>query len=219
MPALKKESNPIQLTTIDYLKVKLVREKRLSLGFTAKEVSFLLGKRTTFVSEAEDPFSTLKYGIDDTVYLSRILRYPISEFYKGVEELPDFIKMTRKVDKETGSIRYSIVEPIELTDKMELVVPEIDKDSGSVDFKASLEDLIAELEVLFENGFFDAPKTALEAYEKCTEKFGYPIKPEYLSMALQKYTIKKRFPRLDSKFKSKGFSRTLYRRVDGVKLV
>lgn len=214
MPALKKESNPIQVTTIDYLKVKLVREKRLSLGFTAKEVSFLLGKRTTFVSEAEDPFTTLKYGIDDTVYLSRILHYPISEFYEDVEDLPDFIKIIRKVDQKAGSIRYSIVDPVELADKMELVVSEMDEDSVSVESKASLEDLIREVKVLFENDFFEAPKTAFEVYEECTAKFGFPIKPEYLSLTLQKYTRKKSFPLLDSKSKSEGFARTLYRRVD-----
>lgn len=217
MPALKKESNPIQVTSIDYLKVKLVREKRLAIGFTAKEVSFLLGKRTTFVSEVEDPFSTLKYGVDDTLYLTRICRCSVAEFHEGIEGLPDFIKMIRKDDKKTGSIKYSTVDPIELADKMELLVSKIDKDIGSVESKALLDDLIGEVEVLFENGFFDAPKTALEAYEKCTEKFGYPIKPEYLSLALQKYTRKKSFPRLDSKSKSEGFARTLYRRVDGIK--
>ncbi|WP_439490308.1 hypothetical protein [Algoriphagus sp.] len=215
---MKKESNPIQVTTIDYLKVKLVREKRLTIGFTAKEVSFLLGKRTTFVTVAEDPFSTLKYGVDDTLYLTRIFRCSVAEIHEGIEELPDFIKMIRKVDKKTGSIQYSPAEPKLHADKIELLVTEIEEDSLSVDSKASLDDLISEVKELFENGFFDAPKTALEAYEKCTEKFGYPIKPEYLSLALQKYTLKKSFPRLDSKSKSEGFARTLYQRVDDDKL-
>lgn len=207
------------VASIHLIKIMAVRSRRINLGITAKELSFLLGKRTTFVSEAEDPFTTLKYGIDDTVYLSRILRCPISKLYESIEELPHTIKVIRKLDQKVGSFRYSIPEPKELASKMELVISEIEEDFDSVESKATPDEIIGEVEVLFEKGFFDVPKTAFEAYEECTAKFGFPIKPEYLSQALQKYTRKKGFPRLDSKLKSEGFARTLYQKVESDLLI
>ncbi|GGF44286.1 hypothetical protein GCM10011339_35980 [Echinicola rosea] len=217
---MEKEMPPktveLKKAAVHIFKVKNVLNRRVSLGISAHDLSFLLGKANTYVRDVENPFTTLKYNIDDTALLCQVLQLSPSEIYQGVDSSPIALSLNIMVYEYKFGEAYEVYQVVKgAEEKLYEIIPESKDPDFPVESKASLEEIHDWVDELFSSTYFDMPRTAWEMYDIVVEKFGFPVKAKYLRDAVKKYTSKRSYPKLSSNEKSKGFFRTLYRKDIG----
>lgn len=206
----------LNIAAVHIFKVKNVLDRRISLGISARDLSFLLGKANTYVRDVENPFTTLKYNIDDTTLLCHVLQLSPSEIYQGVDSSPIELSLNIKVyDSKFGEAYEVCLPENDGEEKLYEIIPESKDPDFPVESKASAKEVQDWVDQLFNSTYFDEPHTAWEIYEMAVEGFGFPVKVKYLKDAVKKNTSKRSYPRLSSNEKSKGFYRTLYRKDSG----
>jgi len=207
----------LNIAAVHIFKVKNVLDRRISLGISARDLSFLLGKVNTYVRDVENPFTTLKYNIDDTALLCRILRFSPSKIYQGVDSSPIELSLNIKVYDSKFGEAYAVYQVVKgAEEKLYAVIPESKDPDYQGESKASQKEVQDLVDHLFNSAYFETPHTAWEIYEMAVERFGTPFKAKYLRDAIKKYTSKRSYPKFSSNEKSKGFFRTLYKKVEGL---
>ena len=172
-------------------------DKRLALGYSDKALSFLLGYRSTYVRDVEDPTHTLRYSPKDINYLMQIFNCRLPELMPD-KILQSFfhIKVSISVN-EDGETVYKVFK--ESSDKNFFLYRTI-KTGGSdevhLQSKADAAEIRKYMTHLFETDFFTEAKTSLEIFKKCSSRFGSPLRPQHLIDAVSFYTAKRKKPRL-----------------------
>ncbi|QCR22351.1 helix-turn-helix transcriptional regulator [Pontibacter sp. SGAir0037] len=186
------------VSSIEFDKTYRVRQKRLAMGYTARELSFLLGYHPLYVRNLEDPTSTKKYNAAETNYLRLIFGCPLSELMLGRIEEPFYqVQVEHSFNSASGNKSYTI-------SLLRGNVKEhfLDFEEEPAGFKLSLESTATKQQVqeyvyeLFASGYFDEPRTGLEVFNYCVAKLGFPLKPAFVADALGFYTGKRKAPRL-----------------------
>lgn len=197
------------VAAIEFEKVYMVMDKCISLGYNARILSFLLGYRATYVRDVEDPMQKLRYTPKDTNYLQSIFECRLPEIMPGkIAELHYQIKIDTSIDadghtvyeisRELKNQQYILYRKIKLADRPIAVsnkVVEVDK-------------ILEYVRHLFSSGYFDAPKTALEVFNKCRKKFSLSVHPDHVAKGIAFYTGKRKSPRLIQE--KNESSRTVY---------
>jgi len=204
---MKEKASPFPVSSIEFDKVYRVMDKRKLSGYTERELSFLLGYRPLYVRDVENPIHTLRYTTKDTNYLLQIFECELSEIMPGKITEP-FYQVKVEVKESGREVTYTVYQMITKTINLyrEFTVTDQGPTSDS-DFQmiSKVEDFI---EVLIDQTYFITPKTTLQLFKVCLEKFGNSIKPRYLSEALKKYTPLKAPNRLSAEKNESG--RTVY---------
>jgi hypothetical protein len=187
----KQSIDKFTVVAIDFHKIYTVRELRVTEGYSAYELSFLIGKTDFFVRDVENPLSTKRYNPDDTNYLLLI-------FNKEIRSL-----MRERVDQNLYQI-----EVVSYLGEANAKVYEIKiKDSATIYTSFMEEPKHIELptsrhlstftkvqkyvDELLEDQFFDEPKRGLDVFEKCKTHFGSDFHPRNMIQVLNYYTNKK----------------------------
>lgn len=191
----QKTTNTNLVSAIELLKAYRVMDLREELGYSAYELSFMLGKDSMmYVRDAEDPLKTLKYDPSDVNYLALILRKPFSSIL-----LP------------SAPEKHYQIQVITYPDKTRRIVFEIaikDDKSNYIHFKTytqerkmdilptplntyTYDEVIAYINVLLADNFFEIYKTALEVLDSCRKHFGEDFHPRHMIAVLNFYTNKK----------------------------
>lgn len=183
-------------------------DKRKSLGYSDRDLSFLLGYRALYVRDVEDPLHTLRYTAKDTNYLLSIFDCKLSEIMADIIA-EDFYHIEVKLVDHEDSIIYKIyreVSPKKL-DLLREFTYEIQENINNVNDPV----IEASVQSLFDNGFFDEGKTAFEVFIACKERLRTLVSPFYVANAIRHYTSRRKFPRLVHKKNKSG--RTVYNKV------
>lgn len=204
---MKEKSTSFSVSSIEFDKVQRIRIKRESMGYSKRDLSFLLGYRSLYVRDIENPLLKLRYTSKDTNYLLAIFDC----------ELPDI--MTGKISDENYHIT---VEPVIIGEityykifrENQLINPDFEQEITGLQ---PIEDNTLEtakverfIQDLFDGDFFSSPKTALEIFNQCKHEFKKQIHPQIVSVIVGKYTGKRKAPRL---IKDKNdSSRTVYKK-------
>lgn len=207
---MKSDNLPFPVSSIEFEKVYMVRDKRMALGYSDRELSFLLGYRALYVRDVEDPLHTLRYTPKDTNYLLSIFDCSLSELMPSKVALPFYqIKVVVSVDKEGREV-YEIFQEI---DKKFVCYKVLEPDPEKVILECALDDQTVKdyISHLFNRGYFNEPKTALEIYKKCVRRFGMPLRPWFVMHGLSFFTSKRKAPKL-VQFKNSS-ARTVYKIV------
>lgn len=200
---------PFPVASIEFNKIYLVMDKRIAIGYNDRELSFLLGYRSLYVRDVEDPLHTLRYTPKDTNYLLHIFDCKLPEIMSPkITELFYQIKVAVTI-KDDGSKVYEISSELKNNDfghyrtlKAGILTTPSVKDTINAD------QIRYYIDHLFETNYFETPRTALEIFKKSTKDFQSPVQPQYLHDALSFYTGKRKAPRL-IKRKNES-SRTVY---------
>lgn len=186
------------VSSIEFDKTYRVRQKRLAMGYTARELSFLLGYHPLYVRNLEDPTSTKKYNAAETNYLRLIFDCPLSDLMPGKIEEPFYqIQIEQGHSPESNNKSYTISILKEEGREHFLTF-----DEEAANFEMPLKSAATQEEVqqfvneLFGNRYFDKPRTGLEVFKLCQEKLGAPLRPAFFADALGFYTGKRKAPRL-----------------------
>lgn len=194
----KTEVSTFPVSSIEFDKVYRVRQKRVEKGYTARELSFLLGYHPLYVRNVEDPTSTRKYNANETNYLRLVLDCPLSDLMLGRIEEPFYqVQVTQGLNSASNNKSYTIsllrgeakehfLSFEEEPTGLELLLPSI----------ASKEQVQEYVEELFHTKYFEEPRTSLAVFQKCVERLGAPLKPSFVADALAFYTGKRKAPRL-----------------------
>lgn len=199
---MKKESSTeiltIPVSSIEFDKTYRVRQKRLAMGYTARELSFLLGYHPLYVRNIEDPTSTKKYNAAETNYLRLIFDCPLSDLMLNKIEEPFYqVQVEQGINPEYGNKSYTIYllnsDAKEHFLSFEEEPAGFELPFGNVVGKEQVQEIVNEL---FAHGYFDKQRTGLEVFEYLVERFGIPLKPSFVADALGIFTAKKKAPRL-----------------------
>lgn len=191
---MKNEHLPFPVAAIEFDKVYMVSDKRMVLGYSDRELSFLLGYRALYVRDVEDPLHTLRYTPKDTNYLLSIFDCRLSELMPGKVVEPFYqVKVVVSVDKEGREVYEIFTE----SNKQFVFYRAVELSKENLILKGgdceTVKDYIA---LLFNKGYFDEPKTALEIFKKCMRRLGKPLQPQFVMEGLSFYTSKRKAPRL-----------------------
>lgn len=185
---------PFPVASIEFAKVYMVRDRRIFLGYSDRELSFLLGYRPLYVRDVEDPLHTLRYTPKDTNYLMSIFDCSLAELMPAkVADLFYQVKVGCFLDDKGNKI-YEISR-----EKDKQFVPYrvvVEDQPGILPQKDAAEQVRGYITQLFMNGYFDDPRTSLEIFKKCTRKFGKTLRPQFVMDGLSFYTSKRKSPKL-----------------------
>lgn len=204
---MEKKRLSIPVSSIEFDKVYRVMDKRKSLGYSNRDLSFLLGYRVLYVRDVENPLHTLRYTTVDTNYLLKIFDCELSEIMAGiipdafyqidVEKIIDGNNITYRIYKESSSGDWDLLREFSRESKTDI---------DPVDYN-EVEDTIKSM---FDNDFFDEAKTALKVFIACKEKLGGLVAPVDIANAVGIYTGKRKAPRLIQDKNKSG--RTVYKK-------
>jgi hypothetical protein len=205
-------------SSIEFDKVYLVMALRIKLGWSDRDLSFLLGYRALYVEDVEDPNGTLRYSPTDTNYLRRIffncklsaiMSPKIPERYYKVEISTEDVtpvsdenfKHSGQKDNDKDERRKTKILSFEIhfinikRDPICFTQGKEDYDLDLATYK-SKQEIQQEIDKLFDGAFFDKARTALDVFEHCNKKFGRKVRPCDLADAIGYYTGKRKAPRL-----------------------
>lgn len=201
---------PFPVSAIEFEKVYMVMERRIALGYSDRELSFLLGYRALYVRDVENPLHTLRYTPKDTNYLLDIFGCKLADIMPPkVSALFYQIKVSVVSDPD-GSLTYEIFKEVSKKKFSPYrIVNSIDTGmSVKSDVQAGL--VLRYVDGLFSSDYFQEPKTALEIFKKCVQKFGKKLSPKFVLDALSFYTGKRKSPKLFQEKNASG--RTVYKK-------
>lgn len=199
---------------IEFTKIYIVMDLRLELGYSAYELSFLLGKNDFFVRDVENPSNSKRYNPNDTNYLLLIFNEPLcSIMLPKVEEnichleiksyLNEFRKIIYEINiKDKNKNAYKPFKIFEVEDKQAVI-----NTSRNV---LSFEHVQSYIDTLLVNTYFDEPKRALDIFESCQANFGADFHPRNMIKVLNFYTNKKSGVVKLNKESRDDFGRTLF---------
>lgn len=186
-------STPVSSIELD--KIYRIMLKRESLGYSARDLSFLLGYHALYVSKMENPTKILRYNAKDTNYLLHIFDCDLEEIMS-----PKIPEAFYKIKVETslyGSVLHFKIYKQTKDKAFELLFeyPNLSPPAlpTSIATAPQIKDFV---QILFEDNFFEKGKTALEIFKFCAERFGKPLSPSHVSSAISRYTSKRKAPRL-----------------------
>ncbi|GGG18955.1 hypothetical protein GCM10011323_23880 [Pontibacter amylolyticus] len=186
------------VSSIEFDKTYRVRQKRLAMGYTARELSFLLGYHPLYVRNLEDPTSTKKYNATETNYLRLIFDCPLSDLMPGKIEEPFYqIQVDHGLSPRLNNKSYTI-SILKEGGKGHFLTFEEEPANFEFPLKsvATQEQVQQFVNGLFANDYFDRPRTGLEVFKLCQEKLGVPLRPALVADAIGFYTSKRKAPKL-----------------------
>lgn len=169
-------------------------DKRLQLGYSALELSFLLGRENFYVRKAENPLHTLRYSVNETNYLLLTFDTDISSImspvilddvyhlqistYSGERRKPVYEMYVQDSNKE-----YKHFKTFQEEDKHDvlptplLLIPE--------------EQVASLIDNLINASWFSTPRTGLEVFQICRQHFGKSFHPRPMINLLNQHSNKK----------------------------
>lgn len=220
----------VDVLSIEFDKVYLVRKKRISLGWTSQELSFLLGHNRSYVRDIENPIKSPRYNSTTTNYLRRIFfncklseimspkiasrYYKLEIFSKEAEPAPDDVEAKKDAREESKKFSFKIYMLNKDSEPTHFCSFTQDKDDFETDFSefVNAQLIIVHVEKLFNGNFFNSERTALEIFESCVKKHGRKVRPCDVENAIKVYTGKKKAPRLMKSEKTNEMHRFTYKK-------
>jgi len=199
------------LATLDLIyRVKL---KRISLGYSQAELSFLLGYPKDHIELIEDLSNEKEYMLSNLLSLAYIFNCQPRSLFSECLPPNEYIQV-RSEKKILGNRIYYEAWRVNETEAEELLYklfeddPSLNCSSRKIEKVEKVMNLIDEL---FNDGFFDEPKNALEIFHQCQNKIGADILPRFIESALNVYLFIKTFPKLKMMEEGNCF---VYRKVE-----
>lgn len=200
--------NSFAVSSIEFDKVYRVMNKRLALGFSDRELSFLLGYRALYVRDVENPLHTLRYTPKDTNFLLQIFSCKLKEIMAPKISQEFYQVLVKENEGRNGVKGYHIYLPSK--HKVDLYIS-LPVEPVVFSSSATIEQVKVYINHLFSSDYFLEPRTALEIYQKCVKRFGKPLQPEFVADALKFHTSKRKAPKLS--FEKNDNSRTVYKKL------
>lgn len=202
---MKEKSLPFPVSSIEFDKIYRMMAKRRSMGYSDRDLSFLLGYRALYVQDIENPLKTLRYTAKDTNYLLSIFDCDLQEVMTG--KIPEeFYHITVETATIGEITHFRIFKEDQFVSPF-LTVTIPNPQSIAVDMTNAVK-IEKFIQVLFDGNFFSSPRTALEIFGQCKQHFEEPVHPYLLCVAIGKYTGKRKAPRLIQQ--KNNSSRTVY---------
>jgi len=187
--------SPIPVSSIELDNVYRVMDKRKSLGYSARDLSFMLGYRALYVRDVENPKHTLRYTPKDNNYLQLIFECPLSDILAG--KIPEVNYLITIETHSYGTVSTNTIHRLNLPQAPIRLKEFKDEDDTSVEIgtseKIEIEKVINNL---FNSVYFDQPKTALEILQSFKEIYRKTTPVHNVIAAIKKYTARRKAPRL-----------------------
>lgn len=193
----------------------LLKQLREKLGCSAYEVSFLLGKHNFFVRDAENPLKTTLIDSEDTCHLAKVFRIAISQITPPNIATDNYqlevIKDKTEKRKDRFEIYIKNTTPI-YTNPIEIIEEEKHVELSTILVLSDIESLRSFIRKLYQVGFFNDTRTALEIFDECRkeENFGHDFHPRNMIRALEHYTNSKSGEPILDKSRTNLFARRLF---------
>lgn len=163
---------------------------------TAREVSYLVGKKATYFSDIEE-FKSLEVRLNEIFYrvsmLGNIHPANLFEIDPNIYELPKRYRMTKIVKKESTLYTLEIIENEEGTT---LLYTLTDKWPQSDHYFAMEEKNRKELEIvvqkMLDDGYFLEKIEPYKLYKRCKEEFKLHIRPLLLEQTMMDFVKSKK---------------------------
>lgn len=209
---MKVKETTVSVESIELEKTYLVMNLRQSYGYSAFELSFLLGRRDFYVRDAENPLHTLTYSVNENNYLRQVFNCSLKKIMPGKVEPIKYSLRIRHELNENGLPVYHIERGAPKS-KFELF-HSITEEHKEVELPVKGEvvpvNQVKEyMTKLVEKGYFGEPKTALFIFNDCKRSMSGVVRPLYVAYALGDFTGKRKAPRLIKETNESG--RAVYR--------
>lgn len=213
--ANKKSKHLITFPAFSFEKIALLKQLREKLGYSAYEVSFLLGKHNFFVRDAENPLKTTLIDSEDTCHIAKVFRTAISQITPPTIAIDNYQLEVIKGKTEKRKDRFEIyirntVPP--RTKPVEIIEEEKHIELPTKLVVSDVKTIRSFIHGLYQDGFFNNTRTALEIFDECRreENFGPNFHPRNLIRALDHYTNSKSGESILDKSRTNLFSRRLF---------
>lgn len=192
---IDKKSKPENVIEFDKTyKVMLLRLKR---GWSAFELSWLLGYRDFYVRDVENPLHKLQYASADTNYLQLIFNCGY-EYIIAPKIEPAVWKIAVEVKVNDAQARLYLIYL--MLERKKKLLYEVTEEEKKVEYPAvttaNESELVIYIGELIKEGYFNEPRTRLDLFNKCQKNFGTPLKPLYVINAVGKLTRQHGYPKL-----------------------
>lgn len=211
------------MSSLEFDMTYRTREMRIKRGFSAEDLSFLLGYNEGFVREIEDPTNKKSYDISLLNYLPKILECSVQKLIANRLPGDDHIRIKTKKWVKNNKAHYEMeqltdsnIQKTPIKFRFEENLPTHRKKHRNKNLQkrkkgrprteekvhtnialskeeSDIRKLIADL---FEGNFFNEPKTPFYIFNYCRTVVGNKITCEYVERALSIFTGKKKFPKL-----------------------
>ena len=213
--ANKKSKYTITFPAFSLEKTLLLEKLRKKFGFSAYEISFMLGKHDFFIRDAENPLKTTLIDPEDTCHLMKAFRVPVDYITPPnmVVDNYQMIVTKEKAEKKKDRFQIDIQNPIPALSRSVVIVEEEKHVELPTTLDLSDEQTVRDfIYALYLNGFFNSTKTALEIFDVCrrAESFGANFHPRNMIRALDYYTNKKSGNPILDNSRTNLFSRRLF---------
>lgn len=188
----------ISVEAIEFEKIYMVLDLRLSAGYSAFELSFLLGRRDFYVRDTENPNHSLQYSVNETNYLRQVFKCSLKKIMPGKVQP---INATLKTVTTVNTTALPVYEIHKLLPSNKLIPYRTFAEEPKL-VELPIKHSIAASEIqhyisfLFDGSYFNDEKTALIIFDTCQKKFGNGVRPLYVLNALKFYTSKRKAPKL-----------------------
>ena len=201
----------------------LLEQLRKKRGYSAYEVSFLLGKHDFFIRDAENPLKTTLIDIEDTCHLAKVFQISIGDITPPNSTVDNYqLEVVKgKAERRKDRFEINIINAIpHHNDPIIIIEEEKHAELPTKMVLSDLETVKSFIYKLFQEGFFNYTRTALEVFDECRkqENFGSDFHARNMIRALNYYTNRKSGePILDSS-RTNLFARKLFFRPMNVPL-
>nr|WP_315395948.1 hypothetical protein [uncultured Sphingobacterium sp.] len=186
------------MSDIELLKMLNIIKLRKKRGLNQFELAFLLGQRDLYVRDFERPDHTLILGLSENNTIRLIFKCELDDFVPLNNSIINRAIRIHYHSDQQGNRNYIAEQKVGNGKWKEFLrfgdeEKDILLESPSLITDTQVQEWIDEK---YNNGYFNADKSALEIFSDCEAHFNSPVRPLFIANAIQHYTKKKKAPRL-----------------------
>ncbi|EDM38766.1 hypothetical protein PBAL39_21875 [Pedobacter sp. BAL39] len=203
-------SNGLKISSVSFDLIYLIQVKRIAMGFSQSELSFLIGRGKGFIHEREAFKLNRELWMSDLFTMTKIFKCNITDFAGPEKQKSVVMRLLANQKITRNRISYEVYR-IGGQGAPELVYRISEIDPAKKFTEKTQQHLLIKTRMLLllviDSGFFDhTSRRPLDIFLECQTQGGAWVKPHFVAEALNYWTISANQPLLKKrKHKMLGF--------------
>lgn len=187
----KEKGLKISFTTFDL--IYFIQMKRIASGLSQEELSFLIGRGSSFIEEREAFKSNKELWLGDVSVMSKIFDCRPAEFFRSVKGKANEIRLLSRQMIKGDYIQYEVFGLRE-DDSIELLymINEEDPVKKYTERERSVLLELSRIEIaalLSERYFEGVERSPFDIFRECRKRAGLLIKADFVAQVLNDYSL------------------------------
>lgn len=186
-------SKGLKISSISFDLICLIQMKRISMGYSQSELSFLIGRGKDFIRDREALKTNKEFWMSDLFTMAKIFRCDIADFAGQEKPVRETLHLFADRNQIHQKINYEVYK-IESNKAPELLHKISEIDPAKRFCPKTQKRLLLQTRMLMllviDSGFFDhACRSPLEVFQQCKMKGGVFVTPQFVADALDYWSL------------------------------